>query len=73
MNEAASTAASGGPSNQAAYSLSSTLVARLAQLRCSFVFSSYRSGILYLVGCRPNGSAQLHLAAMPAPKASIRN
>jgi len=61
MNEAAS------PSHQAAYSLSSTLVARLAQLRCSFVVSSYRSGILYLVGCNPNGSAHLHLAAMPAP------
>jgi uncharacterized protein (TIGR03032 family) len=67
MTETGNPTAPEGRSSQAAYSLSSTLVARLAALRCSFVASSYRSGILYFVGGGRGGSAQLHLAGMPAP------
>jgi uncharacterized protein (TIGR03032 family) len=49
------------------YSLSGGLVGRLAQLNLSLAFSSYQSGILYLLGRNPNGGAHLHQAAMPKP------
>ncbi len=49
------------------YSLSAGFVARLAQLNVSIAFTSYQSGILYLVGRNPNGGAHLHQSGMPKP------
>jgi uncharacterized protein (TIGR03032 family) len=49
------------------YSLSGGLVRRLAQNRISLAFTSYQSGILYMLGHNPKGGAQLHQSVMPKP------
>ena len=49
------------------YSLSAGLVARLARLNVSIAFTSYQSGILYLLGRNPNGGAHMHQSGMPKP------
>lgn len=49
------------------YSLSAGLVPRLADMNCALSFTSYQSGSLYMLGCGPNGGAQLHQSAMPKP------
>ena len=49
------------------YSLSGGLFARLTRLDVSLAFTSYQSGILYMLGRNPNGGAHLHQAAMPKP------
>src|SRR5271155_650985 len=48
------------------YSLSNGMVARLAGLDVSIAFSSYQSGILYLLGRSPEG-AHLHQSGLPKP------
>jgi uncharacterized protein (TIGR03032 family) len=49
------------------YSMSAGLVRRLAQMRVSLAFTSYQSGILYMLGRNAKGGAQLHQSAMPKP------
>jgi Domain of unknown function (DUF4915) len=48
------------------YSLSNGMVARLASLDVSIVFSSYQSGVLYFLGRSPGG-AHLHQSGLPKP------
>jgi uncharacterized protein (TIGR03032 family) len=49
------------------YSLSPGLVARLAQLNVSVAFSSYQSGLLYMLGRDPKGGAHLHQSGQAKP------
>jgi uncharacterized protein (TIGR03032 family) len=49
------------------YSVSNGLLTRLATLNISFAFSSYQSGLLYLIGRNREGGINVHLAAMPKP------
>jgi uncharacterized protein (TIGR03032 family) len=49
------------------YSVSNGLLNRLATLNISFAFSSYQSGLLYLIGRNREGGVNVHLAAMPKP------
>lgn len=49
------------------YSLSDGLVARLIQFNVSIVFSSYQSGLLYLLGRKPDGGAHLHQSGVVRP------
>lgn len=50
-----------------AYSVSSGLAVRLAQLNASFAFTSYQSNILYLVGRNGNAGINIHQSAMSKP------
>lgn len=59
-----STAAASGT---VSYSLSGGLLARLASLGTSLAFTSYQSGLLYMLGIGPSGGAQLHQSEMPKP------
>lgn len=54
-------------SAEVAYSLSAGLVARLAQLNVSLAFTSYQSGLLYLLGRKPQGGAHLHQSGVLKP------
>ncbi|MBF9058612.1 TIGR03032 family protein [Rhodobacterales bacterium HKCCSP123] len=47
--------------------MSGGLVPRLARLGISVAFTSYQSGILYMLGRSPKGGAHVHQAAMPKP------
>jgi uncharacterized protein (TIGR03032 family) len=49
------------------YSLSGGLLARMARHDFSIAFSSYQSGLLYLLGRSPQGGAHLHQSAQPKP------
>ena len=49
------------------YSVSSGLAARLTRLDISLAFTSYQSGLLYLLGRKPKGGLNVHQAAMPKP------
>ncbi len=49
------------------FSMSNGLVARFARLGISLAFTSYQSGILYMLGRAPKGGAHLHQAGMPKP------
>lgn len=49
------------------FSMSSWLLRRLASLGCSIAFTSYQSGLLYMLGRDPSGGAHLHQSAMPKP------
>lgn len=49
------------------YSLSNGLVNRLNRLNVSLAFTSYQSGLLYLLGHKQEGGAHLHQAALPKP------
>lgn len=49
------------------FSMSNGLVSRLARLGISLAFTSYQSGILYMLGRNPKGGAHLHQAGMPKP------
>lgn len=49
------------------FSLSNGLVALLAKLRASIMFSSYQSGLLYMLGHTADGGAHLHQSAMVKP------
>jgi hypothetical protein len=48
------------------YSLSSGIVARLANLEISIAFTSYQSSILYFLG-RGGGGAHMHQSGLPKP------
>ncbi|MCP3668456.1 MAG: TIGR03032 family protein [Gammaproteobacteria bacterium] len=49
------------------YSVSGGLLARLASLNISIAFSSYQSGLLYLIGRNREGGINVHQAGMPKP------
>ncbi|MCP4126300.1 MAG: DUF4915 domain-containing protein, partial [Gammaproteobacteria bacterium] len=49
------------------YSVSNGLLARLANLNISIAFSSYQSGLLYLIGRNREGGINVHQAGMPKP------
>lgn len=49
------------------YSFSGGLIARLARLNVSLAFTSYQSGLLYMLGSSPQHGAQLHQSATPKP------
>lgn len=49
------------------YSLSSGLIDRLTRHNISIAFSSYQSGLLYMLGCDPKGGAHLHQSGQPKP------
>ena len=49
------------------YSLSGGLFARLRQLNVSVAFTSYQSGLLYLLGRKPQGGAHLHQSGVLKP------
>ncbi|NVE94938.1 TIGR03032 family protein [Altererythrobacter lutimaris] len=65
QNVAASQASPGG--GVAEYSLSGGLIRRLAEMNASLAFTSYQSGLLYMLGSNAQGSAQLHQSGMPKP------
>lgn len=49
------------------YSMSPGLVPRMAKGAFSVAFSSYQSGLLYMLGVKPGGGAHLHQSAQPKP------
>ncbi len=49
------------------YSTSGGLLARLVNHNISIAFSSYQSGLLYLIGRNREGGINVHQAAMPKP------
>jgi uncharacterized protein (TIGR03032 family) len=49
------------------YSLSGGIIQRLIKMKCALAFSSYESGLLYMLGANPQGAAQLHQSAMARP------
>lgn len=49
------------------YSVSPGLAKRLASLQLSFAFTSYQSGLLYLIGVKPEGGVNIHQMAFPRP------
>ena len=49
------------------YSLSGGMIERLAKIKASLAFTSYQSGLLYLLGSNASGNAQLHQSGMPKP------
>ena len=49
------------------YSVSAGLAARLNALGLSLAFSSYQSGLLYLIGVKPDGGINIHQMAFPRP------
>lgn len=49
------------------YSMSAGLVPRMAKAQFSIAFSSYQSGLLYMLGVKPGGGAHLHQSAQPKP------
>jgi len=49
------------------YSVSSGLAKRLASLKLSFAFTSYQSGLLYLIGVKPEGGVNIHQMAFHRP------
>ena len=49
------------------YSFSPGFVPRLARLGLSIAFTSYQSGLLYMLGAGAHGGANLHQSAMPKP------
>ncbi len=49
------------------YSVSSGLLSRLANLNISIAFSSYQSGLLYLIGRNRQQGINVHQAPMPKP------
>lgn len=49
------------------YSLSAGLTSRLANMNAALAFTSYQSGLLYMLGSGAKGNAQLHQCGMPKP------
>ena len=60
-------AGSAATAPQVDYSLSPGMVARLARLNVSVAFSSYQSGLLYMLGRNPRGGAHLHQSGQAKP------
>lgn len=54
-------------SPQVEYSTSAGLGRRLHQLNVALAFTSYQSGLLYMVGRNQEGGINIHQAAMPKP------
>ncbi|MEL6878063.1 MAG: TIGR03032 family protein [Pseudomonadota bacterium] len=52
---------------RAEYSLSGGLIRRLHEMNASLAFTSYQSGLLYMLGGNAQGKAQLHQSGMPKP------
>lgn len=52
---------------QVEYSTSAGLAGLLRRLGISIGFTSYQSGLLYMVGINPQGGINIHQAAMPKP------
>ncbi|VAW03742.1 FIG01154384: hypothetical protein [hydrothermal vent metagenome] len=52
---------------KAEYSLSGGLIRRLHEMNASLAFTSYQSGLLYMLGGNIQGRAQLHQSGMPKP------
>lgn len=59
--------APGGEAGDIAYTMSSGFIRRLAQFDISIAFSSYQSGLFYLLGRNPKGGAHLHQSALRKP------
>lgn len=49
------------------FSLSGGMIGRLSKLNASLAFTSYQSGLLYMLGGTAQGKAQLHQSGMPKP------
>lgn len=49
------------------YSVSGGLRERLSQLNVSIVFTSYQTGLIYLIGQRPEGGISIHHTQVPKP------
>ncbi|NQY32210.1 MAG: TIGR03032 family protein [Coraliomargarita sp.] len=71
QNEAATNAASA--KSKVEYSFSDGLLRRLSAINSSLAFTSYQSGLLYMLGASPKGGAQLHQSAMPKPMGLFSN
>ena len=54
------------------YSLSGGMMQRLQALDISLAFTSYQSGLLYMLGRNPQGGAHLHQSAMAKPMGLTR-
>ncbi|WP_432201868.1 TIGR03032 family protein [Erythrobacter sp. W53] len=52
---------------KAEYSLSGGMIRRLHGMKASLAFTSYQSGLLYMLGSNAKGAAQLHQSGMPKP------
>ncbi|MBV7259106.1 TIGR03032 family protein [Erythrobacter crassostreae] len=52
---------------KAEYSLSGGMIRRLHEMNASLAFTSYQSGLLYMLGGSAQGKAQLHQSGMPKP------
>lgn len=59
--------ASVAPHDKVDYSVSGGLLALLAKHNISLAFTSYQSGLLYMVGCNGQGGINIHKTAMPKP------
>ncbi len=55
------------------YSLSAGLVSRLLRMNVSIAFTSYQSGLLYMLGVLPNGGAHLHQSVVQKPMGLSRS
>ncbi|MGH8110282.1 MAG: TIGR03032 family protein [Arenimonas sp.] len=55
------------------YSLSGGLVQRLLRMNVSIAFTSYQSGLLYMLGVLPNGGAHLHQTVIQKPMGLSRS
>ncbi len=55
------------------HSISPGLSQRLSQMNVSLAFTSYQSGLLYLVGTTPNGGVNIHQTALPKPMGLCTN
>lgn len=54
-------------SNNVDYSVSGGLMARLTKLNISIAFTSYQSGLLYLIGRNKEGGINIHQTGLPKP------
>ncbi|MGB3472648.1 MAG: TIGR03032 family protein [Erythrobacter sp.] len=52
---------------KAEYSLSGGMIGRLREMNAALAFTSYQSGLLYMLGGNAQGKAQLHQSGMPKP------
>lgn len=55
------------PKEETQYSISPGLAKRLTGLNLSLAFTSYQSGLLYLIGVKPEGGVNIHQMALPRP------
>lgn len=53
--------------NQAEYSVSGGLLARLQKFNISIAFTSYQSGLLYFIGRNMSGGINVHQTSLPNP------